>query len=587
MDPTCPHRLPLAQRFYPFWCWLKAYRTTDLKADAMAGLTVAVVLIPQAMAYAMLAGLPPVAGLYAAAVTPAIAALWGSLRQLSTGPIAIMSLLVLTSLSTIAEPGTPAYFNAALALGLMVGVIYLAIGLLGMGIVMAFISHSAVKGFTSAAALIITATQLPHLVGIKTQTHEYMIEMLIDIIRHLDALHWPTALIGTVAYAIIRGVRAIRPHWPGGLIALVLTTTAVWFWGLERQGVAIVGHTAGGLPGFALPALDIDLMSRLIGPALIIGLVSFAETYSVGKTIATETGQKLDVDQEFIGQGLANLVGAFFQCYPVSGSFSRTALNFSAGARTAFSSVAASACVVLVLLAATPLLTYLPKAALAALVINAVLALFHPRQVLALWRMNRHDGIVALAVFSLALLTTPDYALLIGVLIALMFFLWKTMHPRIVRVTKDPQLNMFVNADLDQKPGCPQILHLRSDNAIYFANAEYTVDHILERLEGLDTPVRFLLLDLQATGFIDLTGTDELRSLLAELRSRGVSFAVMGVRRPVKDVMASSGFLDDMAPGHVIDTPAQAIAFLFTRLDHGYCKNVCPHSLFHECPTVK
>jgi SulP family sulfate permease len=587
MEPTCPHHLPLGQRLTPFWCWLKTYRPADFKNDAIAGVTVAVVLIPQAVAYAMLAGLPPVYGLYAAAVTPAIAAMWGSLRQLSTGPIAIMSLLVLTSLSLVAAPGTPAFIEAALVLSFMIGLLYVALGLLRMGIVMAFISHSAVKGFTSAAALIITATQLPHLLGLQTGFHEYILHMLLDILKKLGTLHWQTALLGLAAAAVIKGIKIWRPQWPGGLIALALTTAAVRFWGLDRQGVAIVGVTAGGLPAFGLPGFDFDLMSRLFGPAVVVALVSFAETYSVGKTVAAQTRQKVDVDQEFIGQGLANLIGSFWQCYPVSGSFSRTAINLSAGARTAISSVTASACVILVLVFFTPLLTYVPKAALAALVISAVMTLFHPRQVLALWRMNRHDGIVAIAVFLLSLLTKPDYALLIGVMIALMFFLWKTMHPRIVRVTKDPQRNMFVNADLDEKPGCPQILHLRSDNAIYFANAEYTADHILERIERLNTPVLFLLLDLQAAGFIDITGIDELRGLVDNLRRRGTCLAIMGVHRPVREVMASTGFLDALPAGHLIDNPGQAIGFLFQRLDHRYCKDVCPHSLFHECPTVK
>jgi SulP family sulfate permease len=196
----------------------------------------------------------------------------------------------------------------------------------------------------------------------------------------------------------------------------------------------------------------------LLGPAIVIALVSFAETYSVGKAISAETKQKVSVDQEFIGQGLANLVGSFFQSFPVSGSFSRSAINFAAGAKTGISNVVSSLVVVLALLFLTPLLRYIPKAALAALVISAVLLLFHPREVLKLWRLNHHDGLVALAVFVLSLLTKPDYALLIGVMISLIYFLWRTMHPRIVRVTKDPAYNMFVNADVNDKPSCPQIL---------------------------------------------------------------------------------------------------------------------------------
>lgn len=251
------------------------------------------------------------------------------------------------------------------------------------------------------------------------------------------------------------------------------------------------------------------------------------------------------------------------------------------------SSVVASLSVIAALMFLTPLLTYIPRAALAALVMSAVLMLFHPREVFSLWKMNRHDGIVALCVFILALLAKPDYALLIGVMVSLMFFLWKTMHPRIVRVSKDPELNMFINADEYQKPSCPQILQLRSDNVIYFANAEYTIEHIVARLEEHTTPIKFLLLNFQAVGFIDITGVDELRVLSDELKIRGVGLAFMSVRLPVKKVFESSGFLNQLNSDYLLVNRGDAIALLFRQIDHGYCKDVCPHRLFNECSTVK
>ncbi len=553
----------------------------------IAGLTVAVVLIPQAMAYAMLAGLPPVYGLYAAMITPFIGALWGSLRQLATGPIAIMSLLVLTSLTPLAEPGSPEFIELAFLLAFMVGILYLGIGLFHLGEVMSFISHSSVKGFTSAAALIIIATQIPHFLGLTVSRHEYIFPMLLELLKGLPALHIMTFAVGFVAFAIIYGIKRYRPNFPAGLIALVLCSVAVALFQLQEHGVAIVGKTPKGLPNLHVPLMAFNTISSLIGPAVVIALVSFAETYSVGKTISAKTRQRVNVDQEFVGQGLANLVGSFFQCYPVSGSFSRTAINYATGAKTGISSVISSLIVVLALLFLTPLLTYIPRAALAALVISAVLLLFHPKEVFVLWKMNRHDGIVAVTVFVLALLTKPDYALLIGVMISLMFFLWKTMHPRIVRVTKDPELNMFLNADMHNKPSCPQILQLRSDNAIYFANADYTVEHMLERLDEHTTPVKFLLLDFQGVGFMDITGVDELRSLLDEIKERGIELALMGVHLPVRQVMESSGFINDLKPDHLIENRGEAIKFLFKYLDHGYCKKDCLYELFFECSAIK
>jgi len=577
----------MLHRLFPFLAWLKGYQISFFRSDALAGVTVAVVLIPQAMAYAMLAGLPPVYGLYAAAVTPLIGALWGSLRQLATGPIAIMSLLVLTTLTPMAEPGSKEFIELAFLLAFMVGVLYIAIGVFRMGLVMSFISHSAVKGFTAAAALIIIATQLPHFLGLSASRHEYVLPRLVEIAKGLPDLHISTAAVGLLAIGLIFGVQKLRKTLPAGLIALVAATIAIVVFELHLKGVAIIGKVPGGLAHPMVPPLNFEIISSLLGPAVVIALVSFAETYSVGKAISSQTKQKVDVDQEFIGQGLANLIGSFFQSYPVSGSFSRTAINFATGAKTGVSSVISSLSVILALLFLTPLFTYIPKAALAALVISAVLMLFHPKEVFVLWKKNRHDGIVAVTVFVLALLTKPDYALLIGVMISLMFFLWKTMHPRIVRITKDPELNMFVNADTFDKPSCPQILQLRSDNAIYFANAEYTIEHLLERLDEQTTPVRFLLLNFEAVGFIDITGTDELRVLMDELKLRKVRLAFLSVHLPVKQVFESSGLLEQLNTEHMFERRETAIAVLFQDIDHEYCKTKCPYELFRECSTVK
>jgi SulP family sulfate permease len=580
-------------RVLPFLAWRTSYSAANFRGDLVAGLTVAVVLIPQAMAYAMLAGLPPVYGLYAGAVTPMIAGLWGSLRQLATGPIAIMSLLVLTTLTPYAEPGSAEFVRLAVLMSLLVGVVYLLVGVFRMGQVMTFISHSAVRGFTAAAALIIISTQLPNFLGITVSRHEFILPMLIEIVRSLPAFHWPTALTGIFSFAVIYGLKHYQPRVPASLLALVVTSLAIWYFELHEVGIAIIGEIPGGLPDLRPPVLDFAIVSSLIGPAVVMALVSFAETYSVGKAVSAETRQKVDVNQEFIGQGVANVVGSFFQCYPVSGSFSRTAINFGAGARSGISSVVTSLLVIVSLLFLTPVFRYIPKAALAALVISAVLILFHPRQVFELWKQNRNDGVVAVTVFVLALLTKPDYALLIGVMISLILFLWKTMHPRIVRETRDPEREMFVNADLFRKPSCPQILHLRSDNVIYFANAEYTINNIMKRVNEFETPLEFVLLDFQAISFIDMTGIEELRSLKEELESRGIRLALMAIHRPVMDTFESSGFVHDLEDSCYFEKTwdnehrGSAISALFEHLDHDYCRDSCPYHLFEECHTVK
>jgi len=573
--------------FFPFFSWIRGYRIGSFRGDFIAGITVAAVLIPQSMAYAMLAGMPPVYGLYAATIPSLIGALWGSLRQLATGPIAITSLLVLSTLTPFAEPGTASYIELAFILSFMVGILYLGIGLLHLGQLMSFISHSAVKGFTSAVALIIIATQIPHFLGTTISRHEFILPMLLEIVRKLPSTHIPTFVMGLAAFSIIYSIKKYRPNFPSGLLAIVITSIVVFAFQLHDRQIAVVGMIPKGLPFLNVPFSDFYTISSLIGPSVVIALVSFAETYSVGKALSAQSKQKVNVDQELIGQGMANLAGSFFQSYPVSGSFSRSAINYACGAKTGISSVTASLIVVLALLFLTPLFTYIPKATLAALIISAVLLLFHPKEIIVLWKMNRDDGIVASIVFVMALVTKPDYALLIGVMSSLIFFLWKTMHPCIVRVAKDPERNIFVNGDISGKPSCPQLVHLRSDNCIFFANAEYTVEQLLKRVDEHQTPVRFLLLDFQAVGFIDITGTDELRVLNDELKTRSIQLALMNVHLPVIQVFKSSGFIKEVDPEFIITNEAQAITSLFPHFDHSYCKEICPYEIFYECPSVK
>ncbi len=574
-------------RFLPFLPWLKQYRLQELRSDTLAGLTVAVVLIPQSMAYAILAGMPPVYGLYAAAITPVIGALWGSLRQLATGPIAIMSLLVLTTLSPLAEPGSLQYISLAFTLAFMVGCLYLLLGILRLGLIMSFISHSSVKGFTAAASLIIISTQLPHLLGISIGKHEYILPMLVNIVRELPHLNPYTLAMGGAALFIISSIKHYNRNLPAGLIALVLCTTVMVIFGLNQKGIAIVGTIPVGLPSFKVPHVTFELLSKLAGPSVVIALVSFAETYSVGKAISAQTKQKVDVDQELIGQGIANFIGSFFYCYPVSGSFSRSAINFAVGAKTGVSSMLSSLIVVMSLLFLTPLFTNIPKAVLAALVINAVLLLFHPKEVFILLKKNRHDGIVAVTVFVMGLVIKPDYALLLGVMMSLIFFLWKTMHPNIVRITKDPDLNMFVDGDLTDKPDCPQILQLRIDSEIYFGNAQFLFEHILERLNAVASPVKFLILDFQAVSFVDITGIDELRLLLEEINSRSARAVFININPSVQKVFNSSGFVDDIDSDLIFEGKGSATSELFRRIDHSYCKSICKNILFTECAAVK
>ena len=361
----------------------------------------------------------------------------------------------------------------------------------------------------------------------------------------------------------------------------------VAIFGLKKQGLATIDAISGGLPSFMPPSLNLQSLANLAGSAVVIGLVSFAETYSVSKAISAQTKQKPDVDQELIGQGLANLVGSFLQCFPASGSFSRTALNYSSGARTGMASMFSSGTVVITLVALTPLLSFIPRAALAALVINAVIVLFRPRDLFSLYRKSRHDGIVAFTVFTMGLLIKPDYALLLGIILSLMFYLWKTMHPRIIRVTRDESLGIFLEADRQGKPNCPQILLLQINSEIYFGNAEHVVNRIMERVPLQSTPLKYLILDFQSVTCIDITGIDELQGLLCELRGHRINTAFLNLNDEVQNQFSSSGLNAELDPDLIFTGKGSAIKTLFARLDHEYCRTVCPLSLFNECKSVK
>ena len=576
-----------AQKILPFLAWFPKYNIQTLRDDALAGLTVGVVLIPQSMAYAMIAGLPPVFGLYSATVCTIIAALWGSLRQLSTGPVAITSLLVMTSLSSLSTPGTEEYISLACSLALLVGLFYLLLGFLRLGILMNFISHSSVKGFTAAAAIIIATTQLPHVLGVSVDQQDNALGMLMALAGELPQVNLATLGTGLAVYITIHLLRRFSPRLPAGLAGLFIGAVGVAIFGLEKQGVATIDAISGGLPSFMPPSLNLQSLATLAGSAVVIGLVSFAETYSVSKAISAQTKQKPDVDQELIGQGLANLVGSFLQCFPASGSFSRTALNYSSGARTGMASMFSSGTVVITVVALTPLSSFIPRAALAALVINAVIVLFRPRDLFSLYRKSRHDGIVAFTVFTMGLLIKPDYALLLGIILSLMFYLWKTMHPRIIRVTRDESLGIFLEADRQGKPNCPQILLLQINSEIYFGNAEHVVNRIMERVPLQSTPLKYLILDFQSVTCIDITGIDELQGLLCELRGHRINTAFLNLNDEVQNQFSSSGLNAELDPDLIFTGKGSAIKTLFARLDHEYCRTVCPLSLFNECKSVK
>lgn len=600
-------------RFFPFINLIKCYRKEYLLRDMIAGVTVSVVLIPQSMSYAMIAGLPPVYGLYAACIPPIIAALFGKSSHLATGPVAIVSLLTFASILPYAKPGTPEFIAMAINLAAIVGLFQLLMGFFRMGFVMRFVSHPVIVGFTNAGAIIIATTQIKHFLGINVKDSEFILPVFIDIGKNIIHTNPYTLAIGVCSLLIILIGKRIHKDFPGAMIAALVAIIVSYLFKFDQYGVSLVGQMPSGMPTIHIPFVgelnissyeggavsgikayvDIETFLRLIGSGIVIAIVGFMEAMAITKSIAARTKQPVDVNQELIGQGAANLFGSFFQSYPTSGSFSRSAVNLQAGAKTALSNVFSGLIVIITLLFFTFTFTYLPKATLAAIVISAVVGLIKESQFVKLFKTNRNDGIIAVVTFAFAFLTKPDYAIFIGIAVSLLLFLWESMYPRIIVLTRDPRAEVFVNAETKNLPTCPQILYIMPDFSIYFANAEYFKEHVLEIVKkykersGSDNALKFILLDMEMVNKIDATGLDEFKELIEELRKEGIEIYIANVKSPVRKTLENANFFRHLKQDRCYGSKADAITRLFNQIDYDFCRNKCPHKVFWECETIK
>jgi len=594
---------------FPFLSWLSDYEKKDLLPDLLAGITVAVVLIPQSMSYAMIAGISPIYGLYAGAIPPIIGALWGRTSLLATGPVAMVSLLTYSAILPFVQPGTPEFIHMAIMLAFLVGICQLLMGIFRLGFIMRFVSHPVIIGFTNAAAIIIGLTQVKHLLGIDIKDSEFVLPIMIEIGETITKTNPYSVGIGAVAFLIIVAGKRIHKYFPGAMVATAATTLICYFLELSNMGVKIIGQMPEGLPEFAFPVSGLFDMSqsvsasgmpvmtitltnlenvlRLIGPAIIISVIGFMEAFAISKAVVEKTKEQPDVNQDLIGQGASNFIGSFFMSYPVSGSFSRTAVNIQTGGRTGLTNIVSGLIVMSTLLFFTKAFYFLPKATLAVIVMSAVAGLVHPKQFLKLFKTSRNDSIVAATTFVFALITKPDYALFIGIALALLLFLWESMTPRIVVLTRDQRSEIFVNAEKTNKPVCPQILYILPDFSIYFANAEYIKEQIMQKVRDKKNGLKFVLMDMEMVNKIDTTGVDELKGLVEEMKKEGVGLALANVKTPVRELLQSSEFFKMLAIDHPVTSKSEAITLLFNRIDYKYCKEICPHTVFWECETVK
>lgn len=563
------------RRYLPFLDWLVRYDRANLVGDLMAGLVVAIMLVPQAMAYAMLAGLPPEVGLYASIVPIVLYALLGSSRTLAVGPVAIMSLLTATSVGALAEQGTPEYLTLALVLALLVGITQVAMGLARIGFIVNFLGHPVISGFTSAAALIIGASQLKHLLGVSIPNSDYFHETVIELARVAGETNRVTLAIGAVAIAIlvyfkrVLGGQLTRAGVPaavvgpvtkaGPLVIVALGTLVVAAFGLDSsQGIKVVGDIPAGLPSPTAPSFDWDTWRQLLPAAITISFVGFMESISVAKSLASKRRQKVDANQELIGLGAANLGAAFTGGYPVTGGFSRSVVNFTAGANTQLASILTAGLIALTVLLLTPVFYYLPQAVLAAIVIVAVAALVDTTTVREVWAYNKAD-FAALAITFVAVLTRGvEVGILAGAGAAIALYLWRTSRPHVAVVGQVPGSETYRNVRRHTVLTCPEVVALRVDESLYFANTRYLEDTVLRTLAE-QPEARHLVLIGSAINEIDASALETLASLARELRDMGVELHLAEMKGPVMDRLQRTHLLHDLGPGHVHPTTHAAM----------------------------
>ncbi|MCU7933104.1 MAG: sulfate permease [Candidatus Thiodiazotropha sp. (ex Codakia rugifera)] len=557
--------------------WAGELRNKDtVRADIIAGITVALVLVPQSMAYAQLAGLPVYYGLYASFLPPMIAAIFGSSRQLATGPVAVVSLMTAAALGPLAT-SPESYLAYALLLAFMVGVFQLFLGLFKLGVLVDFLSHPVVVGFTNAGALIIATSQLGKVFGVAVEREAHHYETVWNtLVAAAGNTHYSTLGMAILAFAIMWSVRRFAPNLPGVLIAVVVTTLLAWFTGFGDAGGKVVGDIPKGLPALAMPAFELKTIWQLIPVAITISLIGFMEAISIAKAMAARTRQRLNANQELIGQGLSNIAASMFSGYPVSGSFSRSAVNINAGAITGFSSVVTGLVVAITLIFLTPLLYHLPQATLAAVIIMAVINLIKVEPIIHAWKAQPHDAVVAVITFVLTLVFAPhlDKGIIVGVLLSLGLFLWRTMRPRFAQLSryKDGTMRDIRVRHLDTSP---VISVVRFDGSLYFASAGYFETKILG-VVAANPELKYIILDGEGINQIDATGEEVLHHLWERLQAQGITLIIARMKKQFMDTIRRTGLKDKMGEPTFHSRIGLALNHVWEQLGDSYDRENCP-----------
>ena len=559
----------------------RTYDRANLRPDLLAGLTVAVILLPQAIAFAIIAELPPQMGLYAAIVGAIVGGLWGSSNQAHTGPTNAISLLVVSVLLTVAEPDSPTFVLAAGLLAVMVGIFQLGLGIARLGVLVNFVSHSVVVGFTAGAGILIAVKQLKEFLGLQFSSHN-LLETITELFTHLPETHIPTLMLGLGTVAIIVGLRNINPKLPGPLIGMVTASAFVYLLGLDEAGVAVIGKLPTSLPPIApLPLFDLDLIGRLSTGAVAVGAIGLVETTAIARSIATQTGQRLDSNQEFVGQGLANISVGVLSGYPVAGSFSRSAVNHRADAKTRLSAIFSGIFVLVAMFALAPLAVYLPRTALAGVLIVTAYGMVDKAEIARIWRGARGDAMIMVVTLFGTLFLELEFAVLAGILLSMVIYILTTSIPQVFPVVPGPKFKHFVKKEPDH-PDCPQLGIIKISGDLYFGAVNHVEEAILKHLAN-NPGQRFLLLRMHGVNNCDFSGIHMLESVRRVYQEQGGDIFFMKVQHRVYEFMKSTDFYDELGPHHYLEED-DAIPYLFYKqFDPATCIYECDVRVFMEC----
>ncbi len=578
-----------AYRLLPFLRWWPNVDAQSLRADAIAGLVGAVLVIPQGVAFATLAGMPVEYGLYLSMVPAAVAALWGSSRHAVSGPTTAVSLLVFATLSPLAAPGSSEYIRLALTLSFLTGAMLLALGLSRLGGLANFISSTVVIGFTAGAGLLIAESQLDHLLGLDLPREDSFVHAVYGLLLHVPEAKPLAAVVSAftlaVAIASRRWLRKlpymIVAHIAGSVFAYALSLAL----GPERTGLALIGKVPAPLPPLSVPVLALDTLRSLAGAAVSITLLSIAQAIPIARAIGARSGQRIDANQELVGQGLSNVAASFFSGYPSSASLNRTAANFEAGARTPLAAVLSVPCLIVLLFAIAPLIAFIPVAVVAAMLVLVGWTLIDFAAVRKIVRMSRPETFVLTVTFLATMTLSLEIAVLVGVFVSLVAYLYRTSRPTmrtLVPDRQDPERSMIEVHN--RLPECPQLKILRIEGSIYFGAVHHVATH-LDTLRRISPAQKHLLLMAKSMNFVDVAGADLLADEAATRRRFGGDLYLHGLRQPAREMLERGGQLERIGRDHVFGSNEEAIARVFDRLDHDVCRR-CTARIFVECAKV-